>query len=109
MTEYILFIGQEANFGTRTILIPKKEFLQVRKEDFIFLQTSSQKNVIINEVQIENLLPQTIIWEGNYGTLKIEPYTNICETLKNYANGEDYCNNGRDKIWYEKSILGYHI
>lgn len=109
MTEYILFIGQEGNFGARTILIPKKEFLQVRDKDFLLLQTYSQKNIIINRVQIDNLLPQKIIWEGNYGKLKIEPYTNICEILKNYANGEDYYSDMKDIIWYEKSIVGYHI
>ena len=107
--EYILFIGQEANFGARTILIPKKEFLQVRNDDFLLLKRCSKKNIVLDNIEIDNFLPQTIIWKGNHGTLKIEAYTNICEILKSYADGTDYYDEMKDEIWYSKSILGHRI
>jgi hypothetical protein len=107
--EYILFIGQEANFGARTILIPKKEFLQVRNKEFLLLKRCSQKNIILNNVEIDNLLPQKFIRQGNVGTLEMEEYTEICEMLNNSAEGEDYYSDEKDDIWVSKSIRGWNI
>lgn len=106
--EYILFIGQEANLGARTILIPKKEFLEVRMKEFLLLQRCSKKNIVLDNIEIDNFLPLTIIWEGDERTSKIEEYTNVCEILKSYADGEVYSDK-KDEIWYSKSILGHSI
>jgi len=42
---YILFIGQESNFGSRSMLIPAKEFLglETRKKDYETLKKYSKK------------------------------------------------------------------
>ena len=67
---YILFIIQDANFQSRSMLVPEKEFLEIRKEDFETLKKYSKTVTLSdgsNEYQIDNLLVQNFTRKGNFG------------------------------------------
>jgi len=101
--KYILFVGQEANFCSRVILIPYEEFLKVRNKDYELMKKHSQKSVMIDGVLVDNLLEQKIIMDGNVGSLEKREYTEICEKLNHYADwGSEYASN-EDKLWLSKS------
>ncbi|QKF94210.1 hypothetical protein QKU48_gp0752 [Fadolivirus algeromassiliense] len=108
--DYILFIGQEANFQSRSMLIPAKEFIEARKEDYEMLKKTSAKNYVFQfdgmDHQIDNLLLQNYIWEDNMGKQEIREYTQVCNQLTHYADGmDDNCYfDMKDKIWYDKAI-----
>lgn len=104
--EYILFVAREGNFQSRTILIPKNEFIEVRKEDFELLQSSSKSlTVVSNEVEytIDNFLENHYTRNNNIGTQRKTIYTELCNTLTSYADGlDDDCYfDMKDKIWYD--------
>lgn len=107
--DYILFIGQEANFQSRSMLIPAKEFIEARKDDYELMKRSSAKNYVFridgNDHHVENLLLNNIIWEGNMGKQEIKEYTQICNFLTHYADGmdEDCYFDLKDKPWYDKA------
>lgn len=113
--KYILFVGQEANFAARKILIHYEEFLKVREEDYKILNECSK---VVDGVKT---LFYRIKWNKNIGSIIQEKHTQICWTLSHYAdiiNHPSYYvsddNDGgegdipyldlKDKDWYEKSI-----
>lgn len=108
---YILFVGQEANFQSRSILIPYKEFVSVRSADYEILKKYSHKNVVFNlddkysdkysdkYYTVDNLLVQNILPNGY---IEKTEYTSICSSLIFYAEHSDFCDK-EDKIWIEKS------
>ena len=107
--DYILFIGQEANFQSRSMLIPAKEFIQVRKDDYELLKKSvnDKYTFSINGKNhlIPNLLLTNIKWEGNVGQYEKTEYGEICGKLTSYADGmdEDCYFDLKDKEWYDKA------
>lgn len=125
--EYILFVGEEANFQSRIMLIPFKEFLAVRSEEYQLLKTHSKKNVtfkIDDETHlIDNLLTYKIIWHYNedgrrtWGEDEKTEYYEFCSELTSYADGllilepddsptgERYYLDEKDKVWYDKAII----
>lgn len=108
MTDYILFLGQQGNFQTRSMLIPAKEFLEARNEDYQLLKKSSKKfTFIIDNIkhEVDNLLLQNIVWNGNYGTSETHQYSDICHKLTCYADGldDDQYYDLKDKEWYDKT------
>jgi hypothetical protein len=111
-TDYILFVGQEANFQSRSILIPAQDFIEVRREDYELLKKSSIKNYTFNikgkSFVIDNLLIQNYNFEGNIGHQEQKEYTDICNKLTHYADGldEDHYFDLKDKTWYDASICG---
>lgn len=109
-TDYILFIGQECKFQSRSILIPIKDFIAVRKEEFETLKNNSKEEVLLigkEEVKLKGTLKQKILWENNTGHQKREIYTEICNMLTNYAFGmdDDCYYDLKDKTWYDKSYI----
>jgi len=107
--DYILFLGQEANFQTRSMLIPAKEFMEVRAEDYKLLKESAEKNYkfIIDgeEYVIDNILFQNYKEQGK-GCFSQEQHehSKVCNDLLRYADGMDddwYCDM-KDKVWYDK-------
>lgn len=110
--DYILFIGQESNFQSRSMLIPACEFMKVRGDDYLLLKTSSvAKTFTIDGVEyiVNNLLLQNVTWQGNSGTHDNHPFTKICSQLVNYANGmdEEYYCDLKDKKWYDLAITNF--
>ena len=105
--DYILFIGQESNFQSRSILIPAGEFIKVRGDDYELLKKSvtNKYKVSINGIdyQLNNLLLQNVIWEGNCGTYEQTEYNQLCSNLIQYADGMDTnCYfDMKDKEWYD--------
>jgi hypothetical protein len=109
-TEYILFIIQEANFQSTSMMVPYEDFLKVRKDDYDILKAHSVKaSVGVNDQEftvIDNLIVQTIIREGNIGTYKKLPFTDFCHILHGYAYGMDegFYYDMKDKEWYDKAL-----
>ncbi len=111
--DYILFVSQDANFQSRTMLIPIIEFLKVRDDDYKILKSSSIKNkkFTLNKKEyiVDNLLIIDYInVEGcdNIFTQTNKEYNLVCNELRSYADGMDnecyfYM---KDKIWYDLSI-----
>ena len=98
MKDYILYIAQEANFQTRSLLIPAKEFLSIpdRKKDYDILKKNG------------NLLIHNLVSSKTGGfQFELTEYTQICGYLSRYADGIDYYINPADDIWYDISIGGF--
>ena len=88
MTEYILFVIQDANFCPKSLLVPYQEFLEKRKEDYDLLIKYAQKNVSFSEkgtIVVPNLLINNIIWTEGYGTSEKTPYLSIINDLLTIA------------------------
>ena len=107
---YILFIGQEGNFQSRSILIPEKEFIEYNNDTYTLLKSKSIKNHVFSidddDYMIDNLLIQDYKIEGSMGKPVMTKYSEICWKLANYADGmeEDHYFDIKDKHWYDKSI-----
>lgn len=108
--DYILFIAQQANFQSRSMLIPVNAFLSVekRKRDYEILLEHSLKDVVVRfkneDYIIKNLLLQDYVSEGNRRSQIVRDYTRICNELKDYADGMDEdCL--EDKDWYDNAIM----
>ncbi|CAH6419887.1 Hypothetical protein HVR_LOCUS963 [uncultured virus] len=95
---YILYCAQEANFQTRSMLIPYDLIIKskFRVADLETLRAHAQKNVTIKHRDREYLIDQLIVqdykWEGNCGSQQIQPFTTIVNHFTGYADGmhEDY-------------------
>lgn len=119
MAEYILFVGQCGNFQSRTMLIPYKEFIKVREEDYNMLKKHSKKAKFVidgEEHLVDNLLVIDYKWEGNSGGMVKTEYTTFCGELESYADGMDMydeetgkCENVyfdlKDKEWYDAAEI----
>ena len=109
---YILFIIQDANFQSRSMLVPEKEFLEIRKEDFETLKKYSKTVTLSdgsNEYQIDNLLVQNFTRKGNFGKPENHEYSYFYFCLQGYADGLDEgCYYGKkDHEWYDKAIINF--
>lgn len=108
MEEYILYVGQEANFQSRCMLIPVQEFIKDRSDIYNKLKERSIKNYTFKidgkDYLIDNLLLQNYDYEGSMGVPEKKDYSEFCWKLTNYADGVDYFDDV-DKEWYNKSIL----
>lgn len=112
MNKYILFCSQEANFQTRSMLIPYDKYLKSNDliENFHILRKYSKPQIFcINGINydIDNLLIQNIIWNNNLGIPKDNEYNSIVNKLTWYAFGVDsdqYFSHD-DALWYEKSFI----
>lgn len=110
-TDYILFVLQEGNFQTRSIIVPTKLFLQARQKDYDILKQYSVKTTAgINDKEftvIDNLIIQQIVFDGNVGTPKKKPFTDFYHQLLSYANGlnDGYYYDTKDIDWYDNSLI----
>jgi hypothetical protein len=113
--EYILFLAQEANFQTRSILIPKKEFLSnpFWKKRYNTLKNHSQSALIKYDNQDDVLVDNLLFQEWTKNTIglnqKKHPYTSICNDLIYYAHDymEGYLKHKDDLEWFDKSITDF--
>jgi hypothetical protein len=124
-TKYIWFCGQEANFRTRTMLIPYDLIMQCpeRVKDLQVLRDHSLKNVSFKykyktkEYIVDQLLILNITWKGNMGKYDKTPFTEIINDFIRYADGmdEDCLCKEYDKVWANDVICNvktkgfYHI
>ena len=112
--KYILFCAQEANFQTRSILIPYDQIMQCeqRVRDLQLLQDNSLKNVIFKhkhgEYIVDNLLLENLTWEGNLGYRDQTVITNIINDFMFYADRpmENCLVKDYDSVWTDGIICG---
>ena len=107
--DYILFIGQESGFQSRSILIPADKFIKVRSDDYDLLIKSCKIRTFVKNgirIKIGGVLKQKFVFDGNIGHQIREPYTQLCNYLVRYADGldDDCYYDLKDKEWYDKSI-----
>lgn len=110
-TDYILFVLQEGNFQSRSMIVPTQLFLKVRQEEYNTLKQYSVKTTAgINDKEftvVDNLIIQPIVFDGNIGTPKKKPFTDFYHQLLGYADGMDegcYYDT-KDKEWYDDAII----
>lgn len=95
-TKYILYCAQEANFQTRSMLIPYDLIMKCehRVKDLEVLRAHSKKNVTFNhqgqKYVVDQLLVENITWEGNCGNADKTPFTKIVGHFTNYADGMNW-------------------
>lgn len=107
MTRYILYCSQEANFQTRSMLIPYDLIMkcQSRVEDLQVLRDNCCENVkFIHREEtfiIDQLLIQDFCWESGSGHAIKTKTTVITNALSSYAEGWDpkYPMRDGDEIW----------
>lgn len=106
--DYILFVFQLANFQSRSMIVPAKEFIEVRKDWYDLLKKYSKEHIFQiygMEYKVDNLLFQR--YSGGDGKYKQDQhdYSEMCNILEVYADGLDHDNyfDIIDKKWYDKS------
>lgn len=108
--DYILFVAEDSIYGSRTILIPKDEFLQTRKNDYEIMKKCSLRNNIFtvkdNKYIVENFLERK--WNNTIGMLDKKEYTPICEKLYYYIDEWQTCIDPKDEKWYRNSIINLY-
>lgn len=106
---YILFLAQEANFQTRSILIPAREFLLVRNDEYTELCQASQKNHVIQlrngtEVTIDNFLTSKFFRESENCYIQEKTKVSKISNLL-IPHGVDELSDTKDLEWYNKSRI----
>lgn len=101
--EYILFVAKEANFQSRTMLIPVELLTKVRKDQFESLKTFSER-------MSENTYKFIIEYQKKSKFIFSQvnhPMLQFVNFMSSYAYGmDDDCYFGLDdKIWYDKSFI----
>jgi hypothetical protein len=107
--KYVLYCAQEANFQTRSMLIPYDLIMaSKRKEDLEILRKhASSKTFTIDDEEyvVDNLVIQDYTWDGRSGSQVPHEYTKIVNDLTRYADGlEEECLREQDIKWYDSSI-----
>ena len=106
-TKYILYCAQEANFQTRSMLIPYDLIMKCpeRVKDLQTLRENALHNVPFEHngknYIVDQLLIQSINWNSNMGTYDESPFRHITSDLTSYADGMDedcFCQS-HDKDW----------
>lgn len=108
--DYILFVSQDSIYGSRTILIPKDEFLLSRKNEYETMKKYSIRNNIFTVKEkkyiVENFLERN--WNNKIGMLEKTEYTSICEKLYYYIDNWQTHIDEKDEIWYRNSIINLY-
>lgn len=118
--EYILFLSQEGNFQTRTMLIPRSLFLSVRQDDYNTLKQHATKQVFTidnKEYTIDNVLFVHYVQCGKTSLKQVDsPFLKIINELTGYADENTTIHdpetdavvygyyNEHDEVWYPKAI-----
>lgn len=114
---YILYVAQQANFQSRTMLIPIEEFLKVRQEDYNLLKQYATKQTFkLDKDYTANVLYIHYEQQTNYNTVQVDsPYLKVVNELTHYADGMDHYDDEtntfencyftmKDKIWYDLAV-----
>lgn len=104
--KYILYCAQEANFCTRSMLIPYDLIMKCeeRVKHLEVLRANSSQNVEFEhrnqKYVVDQLLIQNITWNGNYGSHDDNPFIEITGDFTRYADGMDgWVCKEYDSIW----------
>ncbi len=112
MTKYILFCAQDANFQTRSMLIPYDKFRECRQrwDQWIQLTTSSITQAPFTvrgkKYIVDKLLIQNITWDEGNGSFDKTPLTDIIHQLRCYADGfnDGYVFESEDELWLSHAL-----
>ena len=107
--KYILFIGEEANFCGRAMLIPRESFIKARPREYELLKEQA-KNVTFETTEgpvvVPNLLLQNIVWEGNCGKNEQHPWSAFVSVLYQHAEcGTEMGCDPIDQEWVNQCIV----
>ncbi len=94
--EYLLFIFQEANFQSRSALIPAEPFLKLHQADWDLLKSYSREELLDGHI-VPNVLWEEIQWEGNRGSPVQTPFSNALHDLQGGVQG--YPRTEEDLTW----------
>ena len=102
--DYILFIKQEGNWGNQSIIIPYKEFLSVRSDDYKILKENTTSIITENKTKIDGVILEEIIWNGPVGISKKTEINRIIDYIITYHRwADDFRTELNDKVWLDKS------
>lgn len=110
VSNYILFILQDGEFDTRSMIVPTELFLKARQKEYNILkdysvETSCCLNSSIFAV-VDNLVLQPVICTDSGDVMKQKPFTKFYKQLLKYAEGsEDFYTDEIDTEWYDKTII----
>lgn len=106
-TKYILYCAQQANFQTRSMLIPYDLIMKCleRVKDLQVLRENTLHNVSFDhngkKYVVDQLLIENITWNGNLGTYDETIFRNIISDLTGYANLID------DDCYFKEYDIGW--
>lgn len=99
---YYLFCAQDANFQTRSLLIPEVLLPKHRKQQWSNIKTYCKDNS-----EVKNLVVINIVWQDNCG--KIDPKDKelygLCSIFENVADGDRYHGDDDDRDWQHYSYV----
>ena len=107
--KYILFCAQEANFQTRSVLIPYDLIMKCeqRVKDLEILRSNSLRNIPFNNGQyiVDQLLIRNITWDGNVGRYDDNPFIDIVDEIMSYIDRQiDEVRYLYDEEWAREKI-----
>lgn len=127
--EYILYIAQDANFQSRSMLIPKNKLKEKRLNDInklISLSECYDIKIGDKDVELKNVVTVNYLYDNNYnhethcGSLSHDPKDKEKYTITNHLTGyadfrteSDFNNNEKmyydidDKEWYDDAICDF--
>jgi predicted SprT family Zn-dependent metalloprotease len=109
--KYILYCGQEANFQTRSMLIPYDLIMKCeqRSNDIKILRENAEHNIQFEHkgttYVVVQLIIQYITFNNGIGTHDQMPFTRITNELTHYADwGSEQLLHLYDKEWLDATI-----
>ena len=107
MPNYILFVAQEGNFQTRSMLIPAEEFLSVRKNDYDLLKNKKIRITNGTDVVDNVVLENYVTCSENSRVQEENECNRIVTDLKMYCEWglEHGYSDTMDKEWYDGAIM----
>ena len=110
--KYILYCAQEANFQTRSMLIPYDLIMKCEKrvQELQVLRQHCLPNVPFNHLGEDYIIDQLLIdnftFKNGRGTKDTSPYSHITGIWSWYADNdlEECYSDMDDKEWYDSSI-----
>ena len=112
----LLFVARQANFQSRSMLIPMDEFLKVRLEEYNILKQYAKSELFqLNDgsYKVDNVLYIHYKKKSeNHYVQIVTPYLKFVNELTSYADGMDHYDHDTDKfvncyfkmedqIWYD--------
>lgn len=100
--QYLLICVQEANFQTRTILVPWELFYEERKKEFYEIKASMYPNTKYNIVYMNYIRDRQFLIADKKDS-KIHDFANMC-THYSADSPDDMYFDSKDKQWVDESI-----
>lgn len=101
-TDYLLFVAQCANFQSRSMLIPAKEFFAEHKREWQLMRESCVSETLDGQY-VDHLLWRIVDWKGALGAPQRTDWNAIVVKLETAMEGDELDISPWDPLWSQKA------